>query len=108
MNYKNFTFAELQTEVKKISADVIVSFTPYNKDNERFDLKTFNRFKKEILTISDFGYFETSKASENLYLDFKVYLKNDVDIYDPASIQIYTKDDHEKLKEIIFEIIKQS
>ena len=108
MDFKNLTFEDLKKYCKEFSADISVMFTPYNKSNERFNLKDFKLFKKEILTISDHGFFEVSKGSENLYLDFLVYLKNDPIIFEPASIQIYTKEDHENLKKIIFEIINQS
>ena len=58
----------------------------------------------EVVSISDHLNMQVYKGSENLYVDFSIWRGDDVEV----EIELYTKDNHERLKEVIIELIKQA
>lgn len=61
-----------------------------------------------LLTISEHFFSDNiSKGSENLYFDFIVHEANPESVTE-YKFAIYTKDQHELLKSLIIDIIKQA
>ncbi len=62
------------------------------------------KFADWKLTISDYGQLFMDKGDENLYLALIVYKDNESQ---PMELQIYTKDNHQGLKDFSQQIIKK-
>ena len=58
----------------------------------------------EFIGVGDCIKYKVDEGSENLYLRITVYRHQQ---YEPLEIQLWTKEDHEGLKRIIIELIKQ-
>jgi hypothetical protein len=96
INFKSFNLQGLQS----INPDIFFRFEHNGKEKPT---------KADNLTISEhFLISYLSKGSENLYFDFSVYLADEPNNETEFLIKCHTKDQHEELKEIIFELIKQS
>ncbi|HZJ20578.1 MAG TPA: hypothetical protein VFD35_09550 [Pricia sp.] len=61
--------------------------------------------KSECFTISGHLDFRLTTGSENLYVDLIVY-KNKGDIEKQFHLRLFTKNDHDSLKELVMEIMK--
>lgn len=67
----------------------------------------YKSVKNTYWTITDFGKFELSKGSENIYLDIMVY-KEDIKAPEvPYTISLYTKDNHLGLKNFASMLIQK-
>ncbi len=113
-NFKNFVLSSL---IEEINNDIHVNITkpgykkdlpldPYFMDLETPEIKKeLKTFLADPLTISDHLNIQVQKGSENLYFDLTVYnLENDKEYI----LNFWTKDQHQELKNLIKEIIKQA
>jgi hypothetical protein len=93
INFKNFNLQGLQSINPNIS----------------FKIKNNTKKPADNLTISDYFFItHISKGSENFYFDFVVYSADGNNDETEHVINCYTKDQHQELKEIINELIKQA
>ena len=84
-----------------------VSYPEYTevKDFTNAEIKII---ESEFLTIGDHSEIEVSKGSENLYFDFSCYIEDDEKkFYSQIKISIFTKENHDFLKEVIKLFINQ-
>ena len=101
IDFKNFKLAELKAaligdvkayQVKKVEYTEVKDFT-------NAEIKII---ESEFLTIGDHSEIEVSKGSENLYFDFSCYIEDDEKkFYSQIKISIFTKENHDFLKEVI-------
>jgi hypothetical protein len=106
LDFKNFTLNELS---KSLPEDVSIMWL-FQKKPEVFirtSNKEWNKYASKHWTISDYGQLELTKGSENLYIDLKVFEASEnapeVEYY----VTIYTKDNHNGLKEFSKNLIQK-
>ena len=89
-NWKNFTIKDVENKyISHTDAQISFDYQSPTKNAE--------------LTISDYLDVNIYKWSENIYLEIIVYAG-----YNERKLKIYSKDNHELIKNIAKEIISQS
>ncbi|MDE3744002.1 hypothetical protein [Maribacter polysaccharolyticus] len=86
IDFKNFTIEQLN---QKLKTDVHIT-----------NRKEFAQIPR--ITISDHLEFQFQTGSENVYLDLTVYA---IDAYEPLTLRIYSKDDHNTVKTLIKQLL---
>lgn len=101
INFKNFKIEELTGE------DVQLLKLTDEKENN-FDPVAKKVIESEFLTIGANIDIQIHQGSENLYFDFLAYLVDDNKplSWKPIKIQLYTKDNHPKIKNMINTLIQ--
>jgi hypothetical protein len=106
LDFRNFTLNELS---KSLPQDVSIMWL-FQKKPEKFIRiydKEWNKYATKHWTISDYGQMELSKGSENLYIDLKVYEASENAPEVEYFVTIYTKDNHNGLKEFSKNLIQK-
>lgn len=94
MLFKDFLLHELKEHIKQHD-DVSIKFhCEYN----------FSMFKGETLTISDHPNITLTRGNENLYITMDIYIGESEKAY---KLDIWSKENHEGVKEIMKSIINQ-
>ena len=94
MLFTDFYIHELKEYIKQ-----------YDDIEIRFEYKyNLSLFKRETLTISEHPNITLTKGSENLYLNLDVYIGESEKVY---KLVIWSKENHEGVKEILKSIINQ-
>lgn len=110
-NPKSFTLEELNNHIN--DKDIYISYfqlgwsgiTPASENKMIFtDTSSlgFKQWKNKKLTISDYGQIEVDRGSENIGLTVIVYEETSEK---PYTIKLYSKDNHNGLKEVAKELI---
>jgi hypothetical protein len=110
-NPKSFTLEELNNHIN--DKDIYISYfqlgwsgiTPASENKMIFtDTSSlgFKQWKNKKLTISDYGQIEVDRGSENIGLTVIVYEETSEK---PYTIRLYSKDNHNGLKEVAKELI---
>jgi len=102
IDWKDFELTDL---VEALPPDVEMRWitdgtsTPHNPKVYRIYDKGYKKLENKRFTITDYGYGDIHKGSENLYFDFWVYDADPDNYEDKYEISLYTKDNHSGLKE---------
>jgi len=114
-NPKDFSLGEIDRTLK--SNDILLQWlrkgdsnTPAAKrefvwGGDKWDSKYWNKIKDVRLTMSDYSQISIDRGSENIYFTAIVYEVNGSD--EPMELQIYTKDNHQGLKDFANQFIKK-
>lgn len=108
MDFKNFNLAEFQKNNYRNDIEIDIKY--YDEKNKKLSPAELKTFRSKNLTISDAFFVTIQKGSENFYIDIECYLYDYElhKIYKPVVIQVFTKDNHDEIKKIAIELIKQS
>lgn len=108
INFNSFTLDQFESFVKsKGGEDIDVTISEGNNIKDK--AKTLsslpkNKFDKSVFSIGDIGKeINIYKGNENIYADFVVYDQDN----DPFTISLFSKENHEGLKEITEEIVEK-
>jgi antirestriction protein len=109
-NPKSFTLGELKEMFRNKDIELQylrkgdVTTNSASRDMLWKSSDKITKFADWKLTISDYGQLSMDKGDENLYLSLIVYKDNESQ---PMELQIYTKDNHQGLKDFSQQIIKK-
>lgn len=94
MDYKNFTLDQLESNLPEGVRTIV----------EALKHKALaKRIKSSTLTISDNFNMNMDQGSENMYLTFKAY--TNVEDWEEFEITIYSKENHQAVKDLATQII---